>query len=211
MSIQQVFIVRHGETDYNLSGRWQGYLDIPLNAMGREQARQVGQALAGRGITAVYSSDLIRAHDTGKGIAQACQLAEVQVDARLREINCGIFQGLTRSEILATYPLEQTHWDNSDNYCVPNGESRNQAQERAYEFWQQLIASTTDECVAVVSHGGTIRWLLNRLFTPTLIAGHHFVNTSITTLTRNGTAWNLTRVGDVAHLDRSGRAAGQTL
>lgn len=206
MTIQQVFIVRHGETDYNLSGRWQGHLDIPLNKLGREQAHRVAEALAPRGLQAVYSSDLSRALETAQIIAARCGLHQVRTDKRLRELNCGVFQGLTRSEIAATYPLEQTHWDHNDDYVIPNGESRLQVQARVYDFWNFLMAREKAETIAIVSHGGTIRWLLNTLFDRALIDSYQFVNTSLTMLERQGHAWQLVMVGDTSHLaDHSGR------
>ncbi|MFQ3647849.1 MAG: histidine phosphatase family protein [Anaerolineae bacterium] len=205
MTVQQVFIVRHGETDYNLSGRWQGHLDIPLNRLGREQAQQVASALASRGLQAVYSSDLARALETAQAIAAGAGLTQVRTDKRLRELNCGIFQGLTRSEIALTYPLEINHWDHSDDFVIPTGESRLQVKARVADFWQYLMRHETAERVAIVSHGGSIRWLLNSLFDKALIDGYHFVNTSVTTLEREGDHWKLVTVGDASHLDRSAR------
>jgi broad specificity phosphatase PhoE len=205
MTVRQVYIVRHGETDYNLSGRWQGHLDIPLNKLGREQAHRVAEALAPRGLQAVYSSDLSRALETAQIIAAKCGLPSVRTDKRLRELNCGIFQGLTRSEIAATYPLEQTHWDHNDDYAIPNGESRLQVQARVYDFWNFLMERETARTIALVSHGGTIRWLLNALFDRALIDAYHFVNTSVTMIERQGQTWHLAMVGDTSHLDHSGR------
>jgi broad specificity phosphatase PhoE len=205
MTVQQVFIVRHGETDYNLSGRWQGHLDIPLNKLGREQAQQVASALASRGLQVVYSSDLSRALETAQAIAAEAGLSQVRTDKRLRELNCGIFQGLTRSEIALTYPLEISHWDHSDDFVIPTGESRLQVKARVADFWQYLMRNETAERVAIVSHGGSIRWLLNSLFDKAMIDGYHFVNTSVTTLERDGDEWKLVTVGDASHLDRSAR------
>lgn len=205
MTVQQVFLVRHGETDYNLSGRWQGHLDIPLNRQGREQAQQVAAALASRGLQAIYSSDLSRALETAQTIAAAAGLSQVRTDKRLRELNCGIFQGLTRSEIALTYPMEINHWDHSDDYVIPSGESRLQVKARVADFWNYLMQHETAERVAIVSHGGSIRWILNHLFDKAVIDGYHFVNTSVTTLERAGKGWRLVSVGDASHLDRSAR------
>lgn len=202
MAVQQVFIVRHGETDYNLSWRWQGHLDIPLNRMGREQAQQVANALAPCGIQAIYSSDLLRALETAQIIAARIGLPQVRTDKRLRELHCGVFQGLTRSEITLTYPLEISHWDHNDDYVIPTGESRLQVKARVADFWNYLMQHETAERVAIVSHGGSIRWLLNHLFDKAIIDGYHFVNTSVTMLERVVDTWQLLRAGDASHLDR---------
>ncbi len=208
MSVQQIFIVRHGETDYNLNGRWQGHLDIPLNKMGRDQAQLVGEALRNRNIGAIYSSDLTRAYDTAQAISAATGIS-IEKDVRLREIHCGIFQGLTRSEILQTYPLEQNHWDNSDGYPVPQGESRLQVQARVFAFFEEVTTTSNVENVVFVSHGGTIRWLLNKLCPPEIVAGYHFYNTSVTTLQRVVAKWVLVRAGDTSHLDKSTISSGK--
>jgi broad specificity phosphatase PhoE len=202
MSVQRIYLVRHGETDYNVSGRWQGDLDIPLNRVGKEQAKLVGEVFLTLSIGAMYSSDLSRAYETAQTIAKTIGYAHIYTDQRLRELNLGIFQGLTRQEIMETYPLEHTYWQNDDNYAVPKGgESRIQVQKRIHAFWQEMTTKETAENVVVVSHGGTIRWLLNRVFAPDMLIGKHFENTSITTVECHDGVWTLGRVGDISHLD----------
>jgi broad specificity phosphatase PhoE len=201
MAIQRVFIVRHGETDYNLTGRWQGNLDIPLNKAGREQAKHVAKIFADLSIGAIYSSDLSRAYETAYPIAQQISLS-IQKDKRLQEIRLGIFQGLNRAEIAKTYPLEHNYWQNDDNYApAGGGESRIQMQARMYEFWSELITNETAENVVVVSHGGSIRWLLVRIFGLDAVMGKHFENTSVTTLEKTEQGWTLVKIADVAHLE----------
>lgn len=197
MKLQVVHWVRHGETDYNLNGRWQGTLDIPLNETGRKQAQLAAEALAAFPIGLVYSSDLSRAYETAQVIAEA-HSREIVKDVRLREISLGSFQGLTRQEIASTYPLEYTYWQNSDKYVVPNGESRLQLQARVMSFWGELLACDCEQ-VVVVTHGGTIRWLLNAL-APQAILAKSIENTSITTLTCVQETWQVTRLGDISHL-----------
>lgn len=198
MKLKVVHWVRHGETDYNLNGRWQGTLDIPLNETGRRQAKRVAEALSHLPIARFYSSDLSRAYETAQHIAAPHGLA-ITKDARLREIALGKFQGLTRQEIASTYPLEYTYWQNSDKYVVPNGESRLGLQARVMSFWQELLRTCDDEEVVVVTHGGTIRWMLNAL-APQTILTRSIENASITTLAREGEAWHVVRLGDISHL-----------
>ena len=98
-----LYIVRHGTTDWNQSGRIQGHIDIPLNGAGRAQARLAGQRLASLGTTAIYSSDLSRAYETASIIGQRVGLC-VLPQAGLREINFGVWQGLSSPEIRARDP-----------------------------------------------------------------------------------------------------------
>ena len=90
----RLYIVRHGETAWNLEQRIQGQLDIPLNDTGRGQAARMAQALAGEGIAAVYSSDLSRAAETAAALAQAAGLP-LRTDPSLRERGFGHFEGVT--------------------------------------------------------------------------------------------------------------------
>jgi len=201
MPLSRVLLVRHGETDYNATGRWQGQLDTPLNAAGRQQADKVAQALRGVPLSLIVSSDLSRAADTAQAIATHHRLSPL-LDARWREIHLGIFQGLTRQEIKDTYPLEYNNWHHDDAFVVPNGESRLQLQARAYEAWLWLVERPDLEGTGLVTaHGGTIRWLLIRLFGAEATVGRHLENTSITTLERGEDgAWSILKVGDIAHL-----------
>jgi probable phosphoglycerate mutase len=98
-----LFVARHGQTDWNLEHRWQGWADPPLNATGRAQAAELGEAMTGRGIAAVVSSDLRRAAETAE-IAAARLGLPVELDSRLREVDVGEWSGLTSSEVEARYP-----------------------------------------------------------------------------------------------------------
>src|SRR5215468_10511948 len=92
-----LYIVRHGTTDWNESGRIQGHLDIPLNQTGRAQARLAGQRLAPMGATVLYSSDLLRSYETAQIIGQ-CSGLDVVPKSGLREINFGVWQGLSSAQ-----------------------------------------------------------------------------------------------------------------
>lgn len=98
----QLILIRHGETDWNVEGRWQGQADVPLNERGRAQAVQLAQELKDDGIDAIYSSDLIRALETAEKLSEATKLS-VQIDRRLREIHQGEWQGMLVSEIQTRY------------------------------------------------------------------------------------------------------------
>ena len=201
MQIERVYIVRHGETDYNATGRWQGALDIPLNAQGRQQAALLAQWLVAQGetIDRIYTSDLTRAHETAEIIAKVHNL-EVEKDLRLRETNVGVFQGLTNHEIDAQYADIRHAWNNDDHYVIPNGESRMQVHDRMMEVWQEWTNHLPLRHLMIVSHGGAIRWLLRGLFPNIDHDSYHLPNTSLTIVQRTETGWTLERVGTVIHL-----------
>jgi broad specificity phosphatase PhoE len=199
MTIRRVLLVRHGETDYNSNGRWQGHLDVPLNAEGEYQAACLAHHLKNTVLDAIYSSDLSRALETARPIAAGRELSIVP-DARLREVNLGRFQGLTRSQIAELYPLEHDRWHHDDGFIVPGGESRLQLQARMFAVFQELTTTVAGETIMLVTHGGSIRRLLLQLFSPDALIGKGIDNTSITTLEKNDDAWRLVEFAATAHL-----------
>ncbi len=104
MSQRVVFLARHGETEWNRVGRWQGKTDIPLSDVGRAQAQALKDRMRGRGIVRVYASDLGRARETADIVAGALGLAPATLDERLRERGFGCFEGLTRAECERHHP-----------------------------------------------------------------------------------------------------------
>jgi broad specificity phosphatase PhoE len=202
MAVERVLLVRHGQTDWNTAKRWQGFEPIGLNAEGLEQARKLAKFLCDRPIGDVYTSDLPRAAQTAQLLAQGLNLEPV-ADERWRELNLGIFQGLTSAEVETKYALE---WGASRNdyfnYVIPRGESRRQLQTRAYHAWQDVLTSAAGPETAVVTHGGTIKMLLFKLFeseAPAL-SKVDFTNTSITTLERYHDHWRIIGLAAAPHL-----------
>jgi broad specificity phosphatase PhoE len=110
MARRLVFLTRHGETDWNFEGRWQGHTDVPLNEKGRAQARAIAEALRGEGVSGLVSSDLARARETAEIVAAAMGLDLAYVDAGLRERTFGVFEGLTRSECERLHPEAWRAW-----------------------------------------------------------------------------------------------------
>ncbi len=197
--MKRILLIRHGQTDWNVEGRWQGHIDVPLNEVGLEQAKSLAAYLRGHAITAVYSSDLLRAHKTAEGIAAEFGLT-VHDDVRLRELNLGAFQGLTTTEINAKYPTAmQEMRDNYLGYVPPNGEARRAMQDRAYAAYQEIIANEKGPEIAMVSHGGTIRVLMLKLFGDSIL--HQSVhNTSISTIEADGETQRLIEAAVTPHL-----------
>ncbi|MCA0453369.1 MAG: histidine phosphatase family protein [Chloroflexi bacterium] len=199
--VEQVLLIRHGQTDWNVDGRWQGALPVGLNDVGRAQAKALANYLKNRKIGSIYCSDLPRAHDTALAIGNLFNLTPT-TDARLQEFNLGIFQGLKRDEIRERYPVEHSSFEADYwNYAPTQGESRRALQTRAYNVFQEITGKAIGPEVAIVSHGGTIRMLLLRLFEGAPELNHfHVENTSLTILVRESDKWRLEGLATVPHL-----------
>lgn len=150
----ELWLVRHGETNWNASGRAQGHEDIPLNANGVLQAQRLAARLAGQHFDAVVSSDLSRANETARVVASTLAGQPlVQPDPRWREQHLGVIQGLTHADTVArgwTYPQTPLEaWDGA--------ESRAQLMQRVRAPLAELFEAHVGGRVLVVSHGGTLR------------------------------------------------------
>ena len=157
LAVTTVLLVRHGATDWNVAMRAQGQCDIPLNDLGRSQAREVAAALAGLDVAAVYSSDLARARHTADAIAAAHGL-EVTTDGAFREIDQGEWTGLTDEEIRRRWP---ERWGTMRHHTArPGGESPEQVCRRALTGLRRVVTTHPEGVVVVVSHGAAIRTLV---------------------------------------------------
>ena len=156
MDATRLIVVRHGETAWNVDTRIQGHLDIPLNATGLWQARQLGAALAGEAISAIYTSDLLRARRTAQAVADATGAALVD-EPGLRERAFGSFQGRTFAEVEAEQPEQARRWRQRDpDYAPDGGESLRVLRERVVDTTHRLAARHPGELVLLVTHGGVL-------------------------------------------------------
>src|SRR5262245_42602239 len=137
MAPTDLLLARHGETEWNRVGRWQGHADPPLNDEGRRQAVELAERLAGDGIAAVYSSDLQRASETARTVGDRLGL-EVVEDPALREIDVGSWSGLTRAEVAERFPDGFARW--LDGEIGHDGETRQQLAERAVDATHRIAA-----------------------------------------------------------------------
>lgn len=202
MSVQQVYIVRHGETDYNVAHRWQGQLQIPLNANGRAQAHALRDVLVDVTFTGVYSSDLIRAYDTARIITEPHNVG-ITAEPRFREMLLGVFQGKTRDELHEQYPTQVEKWNIDDSFAPDGGESRLTTRQRALAAWQAMLAADDAETLLMVTHGGVLRMLMPLILDDPQLQREKFGNTSLTHLRRsttNGHRWQVVRLNDTTHL-----------
>jgi broad specificity phosphatase PhoE len=153
--VTTLLLARHGETDWNSERRWQGHADQPLNEAGREQARELAESLLRRGIDAVYSSDLLRAHETARIVADRLGLP-VAVDAGLREVDVGDWAGRVHSEIESIDPEGFDRWQ-AGGKGWNGGESYEQMGERVVASLLRIAERHPGGTLLIVSHGGSIR------------------------------------------------------
>jgi broad specificity phosphatase PhoE len=155
----RLLLLRHGFTDWNAEGRYQGQADPPLNAAGREQADCLAERLAGRGILAIYSSDLQRARQTAEIVSRKLGLC-VSVDRHLREISQGEWEGMLVAEIISHYPAEWSRRE-VDPTCFspPGGESVLQVARRLRQTADEIARQHPAGSVLVISHGLAIATL----------------------------------------------------
>ncbi len=204
MTAKRVYLIRHGQTDWNATGRWQGTLPVPLNAIGYQQAAELAAHYKDTLISAIYASDLPRAFETAQALADARGLTVV-TDARLREVDLGALQGLTRDSIMAQYPQdwEEMHVNFFDWRPPGRGETRREVQARMMAAFHDITAQHPDQEIALVSHGLAIRMLLIGLFASQVDAMRRLDihNTSVTIVEPNGDgSWRGVQWADIRHL-----------
>jgi probable phosphoglycerate mutase len=153
--VTTLLLVRHGETDWNRDGRWQGHSDTQLNDAGRAQARRVAAELGD--VDVIYSSDLARARETADIIAAQLGDLEVNVDSRLRERSFGAWEGRTGPEIEADFAEQHARWRAGDGAGADDAEPFEAFGDRVRDFLEDVLARHPGETVVVVAHGGPIR------------------------------------------------------
>lgn len=159
----QLWLIRHGQTDWNVLKRWQGQSpNAPtINELGVAQAQAVAEELADTPFDALYTSDLPRAADTAHIIASRVGLV-AQTDPRLREINQGEWEGLTPREISERYPDEWRvrHSDQHTSHRAPGGETADEVGERVLSAINEIARRHPGDTVIIVSHGFAIATVL---------------------------------------------------
>jgi broad specificity phosphatase PhoE len=153
--VTTILLARHGETDWNREGRFQGHADPPLNDKGHAQAAELSATLAREEVVAVYSSPLRRAMETAEVIAAAHGLEPIAV-AALREVDVGSWEGLTRSEVEQRFPDQYARWLEGGQGWE-DGETYEQMGKRVVAALLELAASHNGERILAVTHGGPIR------------------------------------------------------
>ena len=206
--MKTLYIVRHGETEWNKIGRYQGITNVPLNENGIAQAKACGNALKDIHFDRILSSDLSRALVTAETIRGNRQL-EIKTDERLREINFGDWEKLLFTEIEERWPgLIDQMYRRPDIVKVPNGESFQEVQDRAWSAVSDFLnENNEDETILITCHGGTIRTILCKLLDISISHCWNFSqgNTAINRVLYNGMGESdhniLNLLNDTAHVD----------
>jgi broad specificity phosphatase PhoE len=158
-----LWLVRHGETDWNRDGRWQGQTPAapPLNAAGRAQVQALAAQFEGRRVDAVYTSDLLRAQETAGFIADQVA-APIVLETRLREVNLGDWEGMQGDEIVRRYPAELQERQVNPVHARPpgGGETAAEVAERVQAAANDIAQRHPDGAVLIVSHGLALAALL---------------------------------------------------
>lgn len=161
MKLKNIYVIRHGETDWNKDRRFQGQTDVKLNDVGREQATRLRQIIQQLQIESVYTSSLSRAFETAE-LATADLKLSIQKDDRLRETNIGDAEGLTHDEILQKFGEHSlTKWRSYEerllDFHFTNGESKRQLMVRARQVFLDIAQNSNRNSIAVFSHGMLMR------------------------------------------------------
>ena len=145
----KLYIVRHGQTGYNIDNKVCGISDVELTSLGKQQAKMASEQLKDISLDMIFASPLQRAHETAKIINENHQL-EIKIDSRIQEINFGKFEGIVNNEEFQYY--KQNH-----GLHYPGGESLFQVVHRVYSFLEELENKYPDKNILVVCHGGIVR------------------------------------------------------
>lgn len=166
-----LYLMRHGQTDWNAKGKVQGWQDTPLNALGIEQARKAAEKLQNEEIETIYASDLKRTKKTADIISGALDLP-VHYTKRLREMHFGKAEGVKKTDLEAKFSYTYQAFNDincPDRYDIsyPNGEKIGEVQQRFMKFFTKLLEDRRQK-VLVVTHGMLIRIFTESCFKKTI-------------------------------------------
>lgn len=202
-NVTRICFVRHGETDWNVEKRIQGYTDIQLNEKGRGQALAMAFNAAHVSFKTIYSSDLVRAVDTAKALAAREDL-EVKLLPQLRERNYGIFQGITAAEGEQRFPEAYRLYTARDpHYNFETGESMLDFIARINEAVDWMVRHHAGQTIAAVTHGGVLDILFRKSTGRPLHTPRDFKipNCGLNWFHFDGQGWHLESWADRHHLE----------
>jgi 2,3-bisphosphoglycerate-dependent phosphoglycerate mutase len=205
LKITTIVAVRHGETIWNKEGKQQGHLNSDLTKLGIRQAQALARSLTRYQFDAFYASDLGRTIHTATIISNKIK-KDFITEARLRERNLGIAQGLTKADFKAQFPNEFEKFNSLDpEYQVPEGESLGQVSNRSTTFVNELVLKHPGETILIVSHGGILTSFIQKALNIPLNQKRRYslYNTSINEFSiSEDLDWRLELWGETHHLDQ---------
>ena len=199
----EVTLIRHGETEWNLSGRWQGHADSPLSERGVAQAEALGKRMKPGDFEFFYSSDLDRAMHTSRLVGGPSGWEAIP-NANLRERDLGVLEALTTEEMVERQPeAYQSFRNGGPDYVPPDGESFRQFCERCSKAVEEIALAHEGAKIGIVAHGGVLGAIFRHVLNIPLEAERNFVllNCSLNRIEKKENGWNLVSWGDVAHLE----------
>ncbi len=203
----ELYLIRHGETEWNRAGLWQGLADSPLTENGIEQAQSLGARFAEENLKfdAIYTSDLGRAHHTCKLLTEPIgQLEDIQLDEGLRERALGHLQGLTFDQIQSQYPKDaELHASGEPHFAPEGGESWADTFARACKALRTIARRHDGQKVLAVAHGGVLGMALRDALGINLLPPLRFQlpNTALNIFQYQNHHWTLRTWGDTSHLN----------
>ncbi|MCC3765825.1 histidine phosphatase family protein [Glycomyces sp. TRM65418] len=157
--MNRLLVVRHGQTAWNIEGRIQGSSDIDLDETGRAQVVEAAPELAEYEPTRIISSDLRRAVDTARPVAELTGI-EIELDKRLRERAYGPWEGLTQFEIAEQFPEDHRRWRSQEPLQHPEIETWAELHRRTGDAVRDIVSSEVEGTAIVVCHGGSARQII---------------------------------------------------
>lgn len=203
MPSTELIFIRHGETDWNREQRFQGQIDVPLNALGHAQAGRLAQRLATSAPDLFFSSDLLRTRETSAPLGVAWRQTPT-LDAALREQHFGLFEGLDVPTIKARHGALWAQWlEHRADFALPGGENLIQFHQRVLNAVQALAEQHSGRTLAVVTHGGVLDMLWRTVHGLPLsgLRACEIPNTGINRLRWHRGTLLIDSWGDAAHLD----------
>lgn len=201
-----LLLCRHGESTWNAARRIQGQSPLAggLSELGRRQAQRLAERLRSAGVDVLYSSDLRRALETAQEVGAVLGL-RIRLDPRWREVDLGLWQGLTGTQVQERWPEEWAAIQRGEDLPRGGGETYAQVQARATEALADLVRHHQGQTVVVVTHGGPIRLCVAAIDDEPIEKlyrrGVPITNTSVTTIQAQGTRFQLVTLADAAHLN----------
>ncbi len=201
----KVYLLRHGQTEWNVMKKWQGNTDIELNSMGISQAENVAKRFENRKVSKIYASNLSRAKKTAEVIREKAFNNEVEffIENDLAEIKLGEWEGLTYEDVSTKFEEHYKKWSTSEDVEVGFGvENYYQLQQRAFNIFTK-ICSENSEDILIVSHGAWIKALVCKILNLPLEHKNKFEigNTSITTIEVTEKGFFIKTLNDTDHID----------
>lgn len=200
-----LYLVRHGNTDYNDQKRCQGTTDLPLNELGKRQAAALGERFSGVDLNAVYASPMIRAMETAKAIALPQKRVEIYSEPGLMELDQGELEGMDMADMAQSRPeLIKSWFENPADTVIPGGESMSRVQERTWEVVERIGAShAKGERVVAVSHNLALSTLVCKVLNLPIAGFRRFrlAPAGVTSVDFGGRWPVIVSLNDTSHLD----------